>query len=100
MKKFSIALSAIISLCILTSCNHTIIDTTYTFDKAIIQNVGTGQYIIVDIDNWTDYDGEQLQLKLTDGSVILVSSFNTILVNGEDSEIFELFPMVNSANRW
>ena len=64
-------------------------DTNYTFDKAIIQK--GDKEIIVDIESWTDYDGEQLQLELTDGSVILVSSYNTILVctNDGKSKVFD-----------
>lgn len=64
---------------LLTGCNKAIFDTNYTFDKAIVV-IGTERYEY-DITEWTDYEGEQLQLKLTDGSTILVSSYNTILVS-------------------
>lgn len=64
--------------------NKTLFDTNYTFDKAIIYHNGYEQ--VVDIDKWDDYEGEQIQLKLTDGSIILVSSYNCILVNTKDGK--------------
>lgn len=74
---------------IATSCNRTVFDTQYTFDKAIIQRVGGEQ--VVDIKSWCDYEGEQIQLELKDGSVIIVSSYNTILVctSGGTSEVLK-----------
>ena len=82
MKKFLIIilLTIIMLLCLgcLTGCNKQIIDTTYTYDKAIIQ-LGD-ETIKVDIKKWNDYEGEQLQIISTDGTVYLVSSFNTILI--------------------
>ena len=75
----------------LVACNKDIFDFNYTFDCAIVTM--NGKTIVLDIDQWTDYEGEQLQLRLTDGSVVLVSSFNTILIqtNGKkDSIVFDL----------
>lgn len=75
----------------LVACNKDIFDFNYTFDCAIVNM--NGKTIVLDIDQWTDYEGEQLQLRLTDGSVVLVSSFNTILIqtNGKkDSIVFDL----------
>ena len=45
MKKFIILAVSTVTLCILNSCNKTIVDTTYTFDKAII-NLGE-EYITI-----------------------------------------------------
>lgn len=89
-RKTIILITLITLITILTACNKTMFDTNYTFDKAIIQK--GDKEIIVDIESWTDYDdGEQLQLELTDGSVILVSSYNTILVCTKDgkSKVFD-----------
>lgn len=65
----------------LSSCgNRATFDTEYTFDAAII-TFGDRTYK-VKIKSWRDYeDGEQLQLKLEDDSILLVSSYNTILVH-------------------
>ena len=66
------------SLFLLTGCNKQIIDTTYSYNKAII-NTGD-ETITVNIKSWKDYDGEQLQIVTTDGKVYLGSSFNIILI--------------------
>ena len=75
----------------LTGCNKDIFDTHYTFNKAIISL--NGQTKVYDIVSWTDYDGEQFQLELTDGSIIVSSSYNTILVytSGGESQIVKDF---------
>lgn len=77
--KFAILGLACTATILLTGCNKAMFDTNYSFDKAIVV-IGTERYEY-DIVEWTDYEGEQLQLKLTDGSIILVSSYNTILVS-------------------
>lgn len=85
MKKKVIGI--IIALCgcvMLTGCNKSVFDTNYSFDKAIIYRNGTEQ--VVNIKKWDDYEGEQIQLTLDDGSVVLVSSYNCILVHTNDGE--------------
>lgn len=85
IKKIMCGTIAAATMFIMSGCgNKTLFDTNYTFDKAIIYHGNTEQ--IVDIDKWDDYEGEQIQLKLTDGSVILVSSYNCILVNTKNGE--------------
>ena len=80
--------AVILSVTTLCSCNYDLIDTNHTFNKAIVSI--NNKTVVLDVKQWTDYEGEQLQLILRDGSVILVSSYNTILVNGdENSTIFE-----------
>lgn len=92
MKKTKIAALigvVILSATTLCSCNYDVLDTNHTFNKAIVNF--NNQTIVLDVKQWTDYESEQLQLTLKDGSVILVSSYNTILVNGdENSTIFEV----------
>lgn len=58
--------------------NKTAIDTKYNYEKAII-NIN-GETKEIEIDTWSDYDGEQIQIIAKDGKVYLVSSFNTILI--------------------
>ena len=71
--------AAVISV-LFASCNKQIIDTTYTFDKAVLY-VG-GEWITVDVDSWTDYeDGDQIQLKTKDGTTYLVHSNNITLIH-------------------
>ena len=61
-----------------TAGNKTAVDLKYKYDKAIV-NIN-GEKIEIDIDTWSDYDGEQIQVISKDGKVYLVSSFNTILI--------------------
>lgn len=62
------------------SCNKQIVDTTYSFDTAILY-VG-GEWITVDVDSWTDYeDGDQIQVKAEDGTTYLVHSNNITLIH-------------------
>lgn len=92
MKKIKIVLALIImaaAAIFLTGCNKDIFDFQYTFDTAVITI--NGETKVYSIQSWTDYtDGEQLQLILKDGSVILVSSYNTVLVctNENNNSIF------------
>lgn len=73
----------IVMMFILTGCNQTIIDTNYTFDRAIVV-LNDSTKMEIQIKEWTDYsDGEQLQIKGKDGKTYLVSSFNTILIKDE-----------------
>lgn len=61
-----------------TAGNKTAIDMKHNYEKAIINLNGETQEI--EIDTWSDYDGEQIQIIAKDGTVYLVSSFNTILI--------------------
>lgn len=73
----SIGLFAIILL-ILSSCgfNKQIIDLDYSFNKAIIENVGE-----IDIKSWKDYENsDMIQVTATDGKVYLTHSSNVILI--------------------
>lgn len=65
--------------------NYDLIDTKYGFNKAIILKDKSA--VIVPVDQWTDYSGEQLQLEITDGPVVLTAAYDTILVNDIKSEL-------------
>ena len=82
MKKLKIVLLGIIILggcLLLTGCNKQIIDTKYTFNRAIV-TLNDGTRMEIEIKKWKDFDGEQIQIVSTDGTVYLVSSYNTILI--------------------
>lgn len=82
MKKLKIVLLIIIMIAgvmLLTGCNKDMWDTNYTFTKAITY-IGN-EKIEIDIKQWSDYEGEQIQIIGKDGKIYLVSSFNTILIN-------------------
>lgn len=61
-----------------TSCNKQIFDLNYTYNKIHIYESGK----CYSIESWTDYEGEQIQVKLKDGSVVVISSISCILISG------------------
>ena len=73
----------IIILCalIFSGCNYQLVDLNYTFSYAYIK-VGD-EWVTVELSSWKDYEGEQIQLTLRDGTVLLVNSMNCILYKGE-----------------
>ena len=54
-------------------------DTNFTYNKAII-DLQDGTSITVDVKQWRDYEGEQLQIISRDGKTYLVSTFNCTLI--------------------
>ena len=64
--------------------NYNILDINYGFNKAIIlkDKVAT----IVNVEFWNDYEGEQIQLRIKDGPLLLTSTYDTFLVNDLASE--------------
>lgn len=86
LKFYIFAIVAVLILCIapyMGGCNKQIMDTTYTFDTAII-SVG-GEWMTIDVASWTDFeDGDQLQIQATDGKTYLVHSVNCTLINSDE----------------
>ena len=79
-KKLSIILLSVISMISISGCgNKDLWDMNYTFNKAII-SLQNGEVIEVDVKSWTDYEGEQLQIESTDGTLYLTSSYNCTLI--------------------
>ena len=81
MKKFVCAmLIAVMLLTVLCGCNKQLFDTTYSFERAIV-NLPNGEVIEGDVQSWTDYeDGDQIQVKI-DGKTYLVHSSNIVLIS-------------------
>ena len=81
MKKVITLILTVMMLFTLCSCgNMAIVDTVYTYDKAIIE-FPDGTTKTIEIKQWQDYeDGEQLQITAQDGTVYLVHAENCILV--------------------
>lgn len=80
-----VAIIALFFLCILviglTGCgNKQILDTTYSFEYAII-SLPNGEIVEGKVTSWTDYeDGDQIQVKI-DGKTYLVHSSNIALIS-------------------
>ncbi len=60
--------------------NKTIADFNYQYDRAIIR-LANDEVIEVKVDEWCDYEGEQIQIKAEDGTIYLTSSYRCDLIN-------------------
>ena len=84
MKKIIAAVmlgASILATAALTAgCNYQMIDLNYRYTHAYVK-IGE-EWKDLEIKSWHDYDGEQLQITLNDGTVMLVSSYYCILYNG------------------
>ena len=81
MKKIlAIIATFTLSIMCLSGCNQQLIDLNYEFNRAHVK-VGN-EWKDVSVKTWSDYEGEQLQLTLQDGTVLVVHSANCILYNG------------------
>ena len=63
---------------LLCGCNYDLIDTNFTYDKAMCEV--NGKYEEIEIKKWTDYEGEQIQIISKDGKTYLMSMNNCTLV--------------------
>ena len=81
-KKFLITITALTTaVTLLTACgNQSLIDTTYRFDKAII-NLHNGNVIEGKVQNWKDYENsDQIQVTIN-GKTYLTHISNVILIS-------------------
>lgn len=82
MKKATAVILLVLMLCTtLISCNKQLLDTTYNFDYAyVVWPDGTAEKLA--IKSWLDFpDGEQIQIKTTDGHVYLFHVSNCVLAD-------------------
>lgn len=76
-RKLLIAICA--SMVLATGCNRQIIDTTFNYNKAIVELPGE-EVISGEVDSWKDYqDGDQIQVKIK-GVTYLVHSSKVTLI--------------------
>ena len=82
IKKIALLLITIAMALSLCACgNKTLLDTTYTFDEAIIR-LPDGSVISGEVTTWTDYeDGDSLQITLKVGNTYLVHASNAVLIS-------------------
>ena len=63
----------------LAGCNRQLIDTTYRFDRAIV-NLPDGTVVRGKVQSWKDYDNsDQIQVRI-DGRTYLIHSANVVLI--------------------
>ncbi len=91
MKKIIAIVICLMILVCLVGCgygNYDMWDTTYKFRYAIIK-LPTGDIVQGEVESWTDYEGEQLQIKLKDGNTYLTCSINAVLMVDIPKEVNE-----------
>ena len=63
--------------------NYDIIDFNYSFNKVIIFK--DNKAVILPIQQWKDYEGEQLQIKVENGPIIVTAAYDSILIDDRRS---------------
>lgn len=79
-KLVAYTLAGTMTATVLSGCNYSLLDTTYHFDKAMINNETSS--ILLNVKSWRDYQGEQIQIITDDNFVLLTSSFDTHCFSG------------------
>lgn len=67
-------------MCLVGCGNRTIIDTTWTFERAIVF-LPNGEKIEGSMTSWRDYDGSDMIQVTIDGKTYLTHSSNVVLVS-------------------
>lgn len=80
MKKILCLVCACAMALALSACgNKQFLDTTYTFNKAIV-SLPDGSVVEGKVSSWNDYDGDQLQVVI-DGTTYLLHASNVVLIS-------------------
>ena len=80
MKKIFVVIASITMILSMTGCNRQIIDTTFSYNRAII-HLPDGTVVDGKVQSWKDYeDGDQIQVKI-DGVTYLVDCMNIVLIS-------------------
>ena len=77
MKKLIAGIGIAFAVC---GCgNLDIIDTNYTYDTALVK-WPDGSVKKIEVEQWTGYEGEQIQIIGKDGKIYLISMNNAVLI--------------------
>ena len=79
MKKIGLLILSLMCAVCLMSCNYDVFDTTYGYKKVHTTFDGV-EYKCYEINSWTDYDGEQIQVDIKGYGKVLLSSYNSCLI--------------------
>ena len=81
MKKLILlCLVALLALMLCSCGNYDLFDTNYTYDYAIV-SFPDGSAKTIEIAQWTDYEGEQIQIKTEDGNTYVFHSSKCVLAS-------------------
>ena len=100
----AILLVVAMMLIFLTGCNRQVIDTTFSYDNAILA-LPDGSVISGKIESWKDYDdGDQIQVKI-DGTTYLVLASLPVVILERDGTVLLLslffgVPMFFAKENW
>ena len=76
MKKIIALLLLFVTLVCISGCNYQMFDTHYSYKYVHVYSEDK----CYEITEWTDYEGEQLQVTIIDDGVVLISSINCALI--------------------
>lgn len=80
MKRLISIILVLVFMFILCGCNMQVVDTTYKYDRVILE-MPDGTIVSGKVDSWKDYDdGDQIQVKI-EGTTYLVHSTDIVLIN-------------------
>lgn len=81
MKRYFLTAILIVALiAVLVSCNRTFIDTTYSFERAVI-SLPNGEVVEGNVDQWADFENsDMIQVKIN-GKVYLTHISNVVLIS-------------------
>lgn len=83
MRKISLLIITLMCMICLTSCgNYEVFDTTYDFKKVHTTFDGV-EYKCYEISSWTDYEGEQIQVDIVGYGKVILSSYNSCLIENK-----------------
>lgn len=78
MKKIIVGVASVLaSALLMTGCNKQVVDLTYSYSWAQLK-MPDGTIVEGNVENWRDYEGDQLQVVI-DGVTYLVHSSNVVL---------------------
>ena len=80
MKKFICVMTVALMLMTMAGCNRQIIDTTWSFDRAIIF-LPNGEKIEGKVTSWGDYEASDMIQVVIDGKSYLTHSSKVILIS-------------------
>ena len=79
--KLFMSVAAVLIICAImcTSCgNRQVLDTTWSFDRAII--ILGDEKIEVQVESWKDYEDTTIQIRTKDGKVYLTDVKNVLMI--------------------
>lgn len=80
MKKIICILLAVIMIIAMTGCNRQLIDTTWSFERAVIF-LPDGEKIEGKVSSWRDYESSDMIQVAINGNQYLTHSSNVILIS-------------------